>query len=175
MRNSPFYGSQFKRHILTLLALIAVSQPVYAAQPARVTRTPVALVSVDPDLAPLQSCIAENVAVSGPVVSFERLAEGLEFRLALLGSAGASQAITITALLKPNLSALTESQDQDPEAQPAATARFYGLLRVHVGTRAWTWRRELASEICREAAMWANRLRGKPILFDRIGADGEPR
>jgi hypothetical protein len=169
------HNSQFKRHAPAILALIALAGPVFAAQPARITRTPVALVSVAPDVTPLQRCIAENVAATGPVLSPEQFVEGLEFRIGLLGDTSAQAAVTITALLKPNPSTLMESHDGDAEAQPAATARLYGLLRIHVGTRAWLWQSDRTREICREAAAWITRLRAKPILFDHIGADGEPR
>lgn len=147
---------------------------VWAAQPARGTRSPVALVSGTPEISALAACIDAEVTDSGPVVSLERLTEGLEFRIGLLGAAGAQQLVTITALLKPDITALTVSHDNEPEAQPAAASRFYRLLRVHVGTRAWVWQREREKEICREAATWIKQLRGRPIIFDRIGTDGEP-
>ena len=170
-----FHKLQFGILGSSILAFLVPAVTVGAAQPARSARTAVALVSGAPEVSPLQNCIAKDVADSGPVVSAERFAEGLEFRIALRGAVDTPQLVTITALLKPDLSALTDSHEQEPEAQPAAAARFYQLLRVHIGTRAWLWQREREIEICREAATWVKQLRARPILFDRIGADGEPR
>jgi len=163
------------RCFLFALAGIILPVTVEAAQPTRSTRTPVTLVSSSSDTSALTTCIGVDIAESGPVVSGEQFLEGLEFRIDLRGTADAQQLIMITALLKPNLSALTDSHDDDPEAQPAVAMRFYHLLRVHVGTRAWLWQRERQMEICREAATWIKQLRSRPVLFDRIGADGEPR
>jgi hypothetical protein len=168
--HNPALGS-----FILLIAGIVFAPTVQSAQATRATRTPVALVSGSAAISSLATCIETNVAESGPVVKIERLAEGLEFRIALRLSADQQPLVTITALLKPNLSALTDSLDPEPEAQPATVARFYKLLRVHVGTRAWLWRPELDHEICREAAAWIRQLRSRPVLFDRIGADGEPR
>lgn len=175
IRAKRFFGTRFGMFASSILPGIALAATVCAAQLARAARTPVALVSGTPEGSAVAACINASVIDSGPVVSAERLAEGLEFRIGLLGAAGAQQLVTITALLKPNVTALTESHDNEPEAQPAAASRFYRLLRVHVGTRAWLWRREGETEICREAATWIKQLRSRPILFDRIGVDGEPR
>lgn len=78
--------------------------------------------------------------------------------------------VIITGLLKPNPSAL-EAHDDDPEAQALSAARFYRLLRVHVGTRAWQWRNK-HGKTCQEAAAWIAQLRTRPILFDRVSSEG---
>jgi hypothetical protein len=174
MRTLRLQKPALGRFIL-LIAGIVFAPTVQSAQATRATRTPVALVSGSAGISSLASCIETNVAESGPVVKIERLAEGLEFRMGLRRSTDPQTLLTIIALLKPNLNALTDSLDSDAEAQPATVARFYNLLRVHVGTRAWLWQPERDKEICREAAAWIRQLRSRPILFDHIGADGEPR
>jgi len=168
------YKPSLGSFVLLILGGILFAATVRAAQPSRATRTAVALVSGSAEISSLATCIESSVAESGPVVNAQRLAEGLEFRIGFRRGADQQALVTITALLKPNLEALTDSLDPDPEAQPATVARFYNLLRVHIGTRAWLWQPENDKEICRESAAWIRQLRSRPILFDRIGVDGEP-
>jgi hypothetical protein len=152
-----------------LTVLLCISHPAEAAG------TSIALTTGTPALTPLATCISRQLADSGREVSTPQLKEGLEFRIIQTDHAESPQIVAITGLLKPNVSALTEQHDDDPEAQPAAASRVYELLRIHIGTRAWLRQPGDDTEICREASAWIRNLRSRPILFDRIGADGEAR
>ena len=134
---------------------------------------PVALVS-SPDVASLCAYIRLRAAASGPIVTEEQMAEGLEFRIALRREAALLPILVIVALLKPDLPSLIDPHDDDPEAQSPAATRFLHLLRIHVGTRAWHWEHGRETDICDEAAAWVDRLRSHPILIDHLGPDGEP-
>jgi len=149
---------------------------VWIAQPAWAAATPVAVMAGAPELNSLAACVAGRVQASGPVLSAERLADGLEFRLLLRAEAGAAPLLIVNGLLNPDVEGLIASHNHDdhPESQSAAATRFYRLLRVPLGSRAWLWRQDREKIICGEAAAWIERLRHRPINFDRIGADGEP-
>ena len=149
---------------------------VWISQPAWAVPSPVAVVAGAPELSPLAACITERALASGQVLNSERLVEGLEFRLLLRTEADAPAMLIINSLLKPDVTGLIASHhhDDDPESQPAAATRFYHLLRIPLGSRAWLWQREREKDICGEAAAWIERVRRRPINFDRIGADGEP-
>lgn len=114
---------------------------------------------------------------SGPVLHPARLVDGLEFRLLLRSEPGTPPLLIINALLKPDVAGLIASHNHDdhPESQSAAATRFYRLLRIPLGSRAWLWQIRRQKAICSEAAAWIGRVRRQPIDFDRIGADGEPR
>jgi hypothetical protein len=152
------------------LELLCIA-PAGLAAPA-----PIALVSPSPTLAGLKACLAKRAVDSGPVVRADTLVSGFEFRMALRNESGASPLLVIQALIRPDMSSLLQSHhhDDDPEAQPEATARVLGLLRIPVGTRAWVWRAARQALICAEAADWLTRLRSRPVLLDRLGPDGEP-
>lgn len=143
-----------------------------AAAPAHAAPTPLALVGSVPEVAPLLACVAERLRAQGPEpLPADAPAVRMEFRVSLLPGA----ALAITGLLRPDVSALIAAQDDDPEAHPAAARRFFRLLRVHVGTRAWPWQPGQQADLCREAADWIHGLRSRPVLFDRLGPDGEAR
>ncbi len=150
---------------------------MWAAQPVLAAATPVALVAGSPELTTLAACIAERAGVSGPVLNTARLVDGLEFRMVLRSEPGAAPMLIINGLLKPDVAGLIASHNHDdhPESQSAAATRFYRLLRIPLGSRAWVWRREQEQAICSEAAAWIESLRRRPINFDRLGPDGEPR
>ena len=145
---------------------------VFAAQPVLAASSRVALVTRSPGANKLVECISRT---AGPVVDAEHLVEGLEFRISLAGANGAPSVVIVTGLLKPYIGTLMHAHDDDHDAQSAAAAQFYGLLRIHIGTRAWTWRQERESNICNQAADWIESLRSRPILLDRLGSDGEMR
>ena len=151
---------------------VALITLVCAAPSALAVKTTVALAGATPELAPLIGCLSRQLADSGPEVPAAQLREGIEFRISRSPNPDPPQIVTITALLKPNVSALGDPHD-DPEAQPAAAARVYDLLRIHLGTRSWVRRSDHDKNICREAAAWMTDLRSKPVLFDRLGDDGE--
>ena len=138
--------------------------------------TPVAVVASSPQLSSLAACIAEQALPSGPVLHPARLVDGLEFRLLLRSEPGTPPLLIINALLKPDVEGLIASHNHDdhPESQSAAATRFYRLLRIPLGSRAWLWQRRRQKVICSEAAAWIGRVRRQPIDFDRIGTDGEP-
>jgi len=138
--------------------------------------TPVALTVGSPELNSLAACIVERAQVSGPVLNPARLLDGLEFRLLLRTEPGAPAMLIVNGLLKPDVTSLIASHNHDdhPESQVAAATRFYRLLRIPLGSRAWLWQREREQVICDEAAAWIERVRSRPVNFDRIGADGEP-
>jgi hypothetical protein len=74
--------------------------------------------------------LAPNTTLVNPPA----VAAGLEFRLALTRAAkDRQQTLTVTGLLKSDIGALIGTHEIEPEAQPAATARFLDLLRVHAG------------------------------------------
>jgi hypothetical protein len=98
----------------------------------------------------------------------DELAEGLEFRLASDTDAQGNRVVTLTALLKPDVSRMIAALDSDAEAQFEATERFYRLLRVHLGTRGWLWSPVREPTICAVASDWIKELRGRPVLLDRI-------
>jgi hypothetical protein len=129
-----------------------------------------------PELAGLAACIATKAQNSGPIVPMEGLVEGVEFRMLLQADPGAPRMLIIEGLLKPDVAGLVESlhHHDDLEAQPAAATRFFHLLRIPVGTRAWVWRPEREAALCSEAAGWIAHLRSRPVLFDRLAPDGEP-
>lgn len=158
------------------LARFALAAVVWIAQPAWAVPTPVAVMAGAPELNSLAACIAERAQASGPVLNAERLVDGLEFRLLLRAEPGAAPLLIVNGLLKPDVAGLIESHNHDdhPESQSAAATRFYRLLRVPLGSRAWLWQREREKIICGEAAAWIERVRRRPINFDRIGVDGEP-
>lgn len=172
---SDFPGSPGPRAIG--LAGFALAAVVWVAQPAWAAPTPVAVISGAPELNSLAACIAERAQASGPVLNAERLVDGLEFRLLLRAEPGAAPLLVVNGLLKPDVEGLIASHihDDHPESQSAAATRFYRLLRVPLGSRAWLWRQDREKIICGEAAAWIERVRRRPINFDRIGADGEPR
>lgn len=155
---------------LSFVAAVWVPQPVWA------TSTPVAVVAGAPELNSLATCIAERAQASGPVVSPTRLVDGLEFRLLLRSEPGAPPLLIVNSLLKPDVASLIASHNHDdhPESQSVAATRFYRLLRIPLGSRAWLWQMRRQKAICGEAAAWIGRVRRQPIDFDRIGADGEP-
>jgi len=155
--------------LLELLCLAHTSSAAHA-EPARV-----ALVNTAPALLELAACITQGLISRGPVLDSTALVEGLEFRMTLRGADSAHMVLAVTGLMKPDVSALVASHDDDPEAHPQAAARVYGMLRVHIGTRAWVWSPERQNDICGEVAQWIDALRTRPILFDRLGPDGEPR
>lgn len=142
--------------------------------PAVAAGTPVALSAVSPQLTALASCISARAAGSGQVVSADRLANGLEFRLILKADDGASSLLIISGLFKPDVAGLS-GQDDDPEAHSAAVAHFFNLLRIPLGYRAWVWQKERETAICREAAEWIAHLRSRPVMFDGLSAEDEPR
>ena len=139
--------------------------------------TPVAVMASSPELSALATCIAEQASASGPVVTSARLVDGLEFRLLLRSEPGTPPLLIINAFLKPDVEGLIASHNHDdhPESQSAAATRFYRLLRIPLGSRAWLWQVRRQKAICGEAAAWIGRVRRQPIDFDRIGTDGEPR
>ncbi|MBT9613393.1 MAG: hypothetical protein IV108_09030, partial [Burkholderiales bacterium] len=121
-----------------------VAAAVWAAQPILAASTPVALVAGSPELTTLAACMAERAMVSGPVLNAERLVDGLEFRMLLRSEPGAAPMLIINGLLKPDVAGLIESHNHDdhPESQSAAATRFYRMLRIPLGSRAWLWQRE---------------------------------
>ncbi|MBI5750763.1 MAG: hypothetical protein HZA59_01275 [Hydrogenophilales bacterium] len=158
------------------VAGFALAVAVWVAQPVQAASTPVALVAGSPELTTLAACMAERAKLSGPVLNSERLVDGLEFRLLLRSEPGAAPILIINGLLKPDVAGLIESHNHDdhPESQSAAATRFYRMLRIPLGSRAWVWQREQEKAICGEAVAWIERVRRRPINFDRIGPDGEP-
>src|SRR5262249_51147043 len=90
----------------------------------------------------------------GNVVEAGRLVEGLEFRLFLRNDGSEPRVLSLTGLLKPDPAAFAHAHDSDAEAQQQAAERVMGMLRLHVGTRAWAWRPDGVSRICNEAAEW---------------------
>lgn len=159
------------------LAGFAVALAVLVARPVLAASTPVALVAGSPELTTLAACMAERAKLSGPVLNSERLVDGLEFRLLLRSEPGAASMFIINGLLKPDVAGLIESHNHDdhPESQSAAATRFYRMLRIPLGSRAWVWQREREKAICGEAVAWIERVRRRPINFDRLGPDGEPQ
>lgn len=154
---------------LASLACMAVT----CATPAVSATTHIAFSARAPELLPLVACLTDTLVKDGPVVESSELIEGIEFRLSLQTDQD-SELITITGLLKPNPSALAP-HDDDPESQALAAERFYRLLRVHVGTRAWRWHSKSdVTRPCREAAAWIAPLRARPIMFDQTAAGDEP-
>lgn len=166
-------ASSAVRHRTGCLTGLLLASAMSVVQPASAGQTEIALVVGTPQLAPLSTCISKRTAASGPIAAADQMSEGLEFRL-VIRSEAAPPLLTITALLKPDVINLIQSHEHDAEAQPEAAARFYRLLRIHVGTRAWVWARKHEAEICNEAAAWVEGLRSRPIVFDRLGPDGEP-
>lgn len=164
----------FPKPALAGLALIAwcLAAPPGLAAPIRV-----ALLNGSPELAGLAACLAARVGDSGPLVNAGALSEGLEFRLVLRAEPGAPSLLVVQGLLKPDVAGLIESHnhDDDAEAQPEAARRFFHLLRIPVGTRAWVWQPERETALCGEAADWIAGLRSRPILFDRLEAGSDPR
>lgn len=152
------------------LGIFLVTAPAWPAAAG----TPVALTAASPQMTALASCISARAAGGGPMVAPDRLANGLEFRLILGTDGGASSLLIISGLFKPDVAGLT-GQDDDPEAHPAAVAHFFNLLRIPLGYRAWIWQKEREAAICREAAEWIAHLRSRPVVFDRLGPEGEPR
>lgn len=159
------------------LSLVVLGALLSAALPALAAVSRVALVHISPELSALATCVAARVAETGPVVRAQALVEGLEFRLTVRSEAGGPALLVVQGLLKPDITGLIESHahDDDPEAQPAAARRFFNLLRIPVGTRAWVWQAQRQESLCGEVANWVTQLRSRPILFDRLGPDGEPR
>ena len=157
------------------LAGFAVAAVICAVQPVWAAPSPVAVVAGSPELNSLAACIAERALASGPVMNPARLVDGLEFRLVLRSEPGAAPLLIINGLLKPDVDSLIASHNHDdhPESQSAAATRFYRLLRVPLGSRAWLWQREREKAICGEATAWIEGVRRRPVNFDRIGADGE--
>ncbi len=141
--------------------------------PAHAALTPVTLVNTTPSLSDLTACIIKRLSPSAPVVDAAAMVAGLEFRIAQRDAGNAPPILTITALLKPDVNALIASHDDDPEAHPEVAARVYRMLRVHIGTRAWLWSIKHQNTVCSAAAGWINALRARPVLLDRLGADGE--
>jgi len=157
-------------YAFALIALCSTAPPGLAAP----TRT--ALLNASPELTGLAACLAAQIRDSGSLVGAETLSEGLEFRLVLRAEPGEPALLVVQGLLKPDIASLVESHnhDDDPEAQPEAARRFFHLLRIPVGTRAWVWQREREAALCGEAANWVAGLRSRPILFDRLGPGGDP-
>jgi len=156
----------------TNLCVTAAAALICVAYCADAAQTVVALTTAAPELAPLLTCITHQLADSGPLVQTPELKEGMEFRITRSPNATAPQIVVITALLKPDVTALGDPHD-DPEAQPAAAARVYGLMRIPLGSRAWVRHSGHDRDICLEAGAWIKDLRGKPVLFDHLDSDGE--
>ena len=146
------------------------------AQSAGAAPSPVAIVAGSPSVKPLATCIAERARASGPVLNQERMVEGLEFRLVVHAERDRPALLIVNGWIKPDVAGLIASHNHDdhPESQLAAATRFYHLLRVPLGNRAWQWQRAREQTICDEVAAWIEQVRRHPINFDRIGADGEP-
>ena len=164
---------RFLKLPLFFLAMLAWSSMVSSGHAAP---TQVALLNGSATLSGLAACLATRVGDSGPLVQAEALSDGLEFRLSLRAEPRTPALLIIQGLLKPDVAGLLESHDHgdDPEAQPAAAKRFFQLLRIPVGTRAWVWQPQHEGAICSEAALWISHLRSHPILFDRLGPGGNP-
>jgi hypothetical protein len=145
-----------------------------AATPGLAAPTRVALLNDAPGLTGLTACLAARLERSGPLVRAEALPEGLEFHLRLFGEPAL---LVVQAQLKPDVTGLVESHhhDGDPEAQPEAARRFFHLLRIPVGARAWVWQPAREVALCGEAADWMTGLRSRPILFERLAPGGDPR
>lgn len=159
------------RAVWMLTALCLAATPGFAAP------TRVALLNGSPGLTGLASCLTARLGNSGPLARAEALAEGLEFRMLLLAGPGEPALLVVQALLKPDLTGLVESHhhDDDPEAQPEAARRFFHLLRIPVGARAWRWQPAREAALCGAAADWIAGLRSRPVLFERLGPGGDPR
>ena len=158
-------------------AVWALAVVCLAATPGLAAPTRVALLNGSPGLTGLAACLTARLEGSGPLVRAEALPEGLEFRMRLLTEPGEPTLLVVQALLKPDVTGLIESHthDDDPEAQPEAARRFFHLLRIPVGTRAWVWQPAREAALCGEAANWVAGLRSRPILFERLGPGGDPR
>lgn len=157
-------------HPLLLPAFVIVAMMEAAAIAAP---TKVALIATRQDAQQIADCVKKRLATEAPVVSHDALVEGLEFRFRMQRQERAPAILIVTGLLKPDAAALVAPPDDDPEAQPQAVSRMVAALRIHIGTRAWPWLPAQHSRLCSAAAQWIDALRKRPILLDRIAADGE--
>ena len=170
-RTHHHYCRRTRGNLLALVVFCSTALPAHAAP------TRVALLNAAPELAGLAACLADRLGDGGPLMRADTLPEGLEFRMQLRSEPGAQTLLVIQGLFKPDMAALLDSlsHDDDPEAQPEASRRFFQLLRIPVGTRAWMWQQRREASLCGQAAAWVEQLRSRPILFDRLGVDGDAR
>lgn len=95
--------------VLGLLCLASFN-PAYA-----MPRTPLALVAASPQAQPVVMCLSIHLT---PLVEPALLRTGLEARVALHASAGDDTYFSVNLLLKPDVSSLLASLDEDAEAHP---------------------------------------------------------
>jgi hypothetical protein len=95
--------------VLVSLVLCVTSQGLAA-------RAPITLLTTTPRLSALSKCLLARAGSGGVAVKRDELAEGLEFRLASGTDAEGNRVVTLTALLKPDVSRMIAALDSDAEA-----------------------------------------------------------
>lgn len=168
--------------IQLLTALLACAHAVHGAgQQTAMARgmgsaTPLALVAESPQANPLLACIDQRLAAAGqPAVPADRLASGLEARLAVhdlavhdLAAQGLPTLLaTVSLSLKPAGDFMVDNHGaDDPEAHPEVVRALLAKLRIPVVTQAWKGRGEGALASCAEMADWLMARTRQPVRLD---------
>ena len=145
--------------VLGLLCLASFG-PVHA-----MPRTPLALVAVSQQAQAVVACLANHLA---PLVDPALLRTGLEARVALHANATDELYFSVNLLLKPDVSSLLASLDEDAEAHPDRQKALLENLRHPVATKIYPWRE---SEGCQAAADWLSAMSRRAI---DLGANPSP-
>lgn len=119
--------------------------------------TPLALVAVSPQAQPVVMCLSTHLA---PLVEPARFRTGLEARVALHASAGDDTYFSVTLLLKPDVSSLLVSLDEDAEAHPDIQVALMENLRHPIAMQIYLWGK---TGDCRGAADWLNAMTRRAI------------
>ena len=144
---------------LGLLCLASLG-PVHA-----MPRTPLALVAASTQAQAVVTCLANHLA---PLVEPALLRSGLEARVAVHASAGDHPYFSVNLLLKPDVSTLLASLDQDAEAHPDIQGALLENLRHPIATKIYPWRE---SGGCQAAADWLSAMTRRAI---DLGANSSP-
>lgn len=128
-------------------------------------RTPLALVAASTQAQAVVTCLANHLV---PLVEPALLRSGLEARVAVHASAGDPPYFSVNLLLKPDVSTLLASLDQDAEGHPDIQVALLENLRHPIATHIYPWR---DSGGCQAAADWLSAMTRRAI---DLGANPSP-
>lgn len=137
--------------LLSLLCL-ASFEPAHA-----MPRTPLAMVAASAQAKPVVMCLSKHLA---PLVDPALLRTGLEARVALHAMGANDTYFSVNLLLKPDVSSLLASLDEDAEAHPDIQVALLENLRHPITTQIYPWRE---SGDCKVAADWLTAMTRRAI------------
>lgn len=140
--------------LLGLLGLLCLA--MQGSSHAASAATPLALVATSTKAEPVVACLARRIAA---LVEPDRLGTGLEARVELHPATDGTH-FSLTLLLKPDVTSLLASLDEDPEAHPALQVALLENLRHPIATRVYPWHN---LQDCHAAADWLSGITRQAI------------